>query len=227
MKLQYLGHSFFKVLVNNFSILIDPFINNTSKDDNFRSLMKCPVTEKTAPRADAMLISQEQFDHFDRKAVEAIAARDNSIVVSHESVLRELSLPPNNLRSIGIGENFSLRGIDFEVIPAHRPQSFYPMGFLIKHNGKQLYFAGDTDLTDHFARIKPDVALLPIGGNITMDVLDAVRATKTMKPKYAIPMHYDTFPIIKADPQDFRQRIEKSILKTVPVILKPGQEFEF
>ena len=227
MKLQYLGHSFFKVLVNNFTILIDPFINNTSTDPKYKSLLKCPVTEKSVPKADVILVSQEQFDHFDKKAVESIAARDNSVVVSHESVLRTLSLPQNNMKSVSSGENFTLRGIEFEVIPAHRPQSFYPMGFLIKYDGKQLFYAGDTDLTDHFARIKPDVALLPIGGNITMDVVDAVRATKTMKPKFAIPMHYDTFDVIKADPNDFKQRIEKSILKTVPVILKPGEEFEF
>src|SRR3989344_6873798 len=111
MKLQYLGHSFFKVLVNNFTVLIDPFINNTSTDEKFKSLVKCPITEKNAPKTDVILISQEQFDHFDKKAVEAIASRDNSVVVSHESVLRTLSLPQNNLRPVCSGETFSLRGI--------------------------------------------------------------------------------------------------------------------
>ena len=42
-----------------------------------------------------------------------------------------------------------------------------------------------------------DVALLPIGGNFTMDIDDAVIATEFIKPKLVIPMHYDTFPLIK------------------------------
>ena len=62
--------------------------------------------------------------------------------------------------------------------------------------------------------------------NSTMDIIDAVRATKTMKPKYVIPMHYNSFTTIQVDPNEFRSRIEKSILKTVPVILKPGEVFK-
>ncbi|VVB99174.1 Uncharacterised protein [uncultured archaeon] len=58
-----------------------------------------------------------------------------------------------------------------------------------------------------------------------MDVIDAVRATKTMKPKYVIPMHYNSFTSILADPNDFKERIEKSVLKTIPVVLKPGETF--
>jgi len=60
-----------------------------------------------------------------------------------------------------------------------------------------------------------------------MDVVDAVRAIKMMKPDYAIPMHYDTFEQIKADPREFKHKIEKSILKTKAVILQPGGCFSF
>ena len=57
-----------------------------------------------------------------------------------------------------------------------------------------------------------------------MDVVDAVRATKMMKPINVIPMQYNTFGFSKSDPKDFKSRIEKSLLRTKPIILSPGQK---
>ena len=68
-----------------------------------------------------------------------------------------------------------------------------------------------------------DVALLPIGGNFTMDIDDAVIATEFIKPKLVIPMHYDTFPLIKADPNDFKTQNKYSDTK----ILEIGESYEF
>ena len=69
--------------------------------------------------------------------------------------------------------------------------------------------------------------MFPIGGEYTMDLVDAVKAVKTVKPDVAIPMHYDTFESIKASSEEFREKIEKSILKTQAVILKPGASFDY
>ncbi len=57
-----------------------------------------------------------------------------------------------------------------------------------------------------------------------MDIVDAVKATKSMKPKFVIPMRYNTFSFIKADPQEFKARIEKSNLKTKAIVLAPGEK---
>jgi len=48
-----------------------------------------------------------------------------------------------------------------------------------------------------------DVALLPIGGTFTMDIQEAARASRAIRPKTVIPMHR-----FKADPQEFRDRVE-------------------
>ncbi|MEM4364269.1 MAG: MBL fold metallo-hydrolase, partial [Candidatus Diapherotrites archaeon] len=113
-----------------------------------------------------------------------------------------------------------------DVKEAHYPNSFYPLSFVFSKDGESVYFAGNTSLLDSFEEIKSDVAIIPIGGNSTMDVVDAVRATKSIKPKFVIPMHYNSFDSMVADPVDFKERIEKSVLKTIPVILKPGQSFK-
>jgi len=55
--------------------------------------------------------------------------------------------------------------------------------------------------------LKPDIALLPIGGKFTMDIDQAVEATLSIDPKIVIPMHYDTFGGIEADPNEFKEKL--------------------
>ena len=79
-------------------------------------------------------------------------------------------------------------------------------GFLIEVEGKKIYHAGDTGLTTEMTLLAADsidVALLPIGGNYTMDIEDAVRATGMIRPRMVVPMHFDSFPVIKASPEEF------------------------
>lgn len=225
MQLQYLGHSFFKFRFGNTTILADPFISSNPKNKSIKTLVKCPINEKALGKVDIVLLSQEHFDHFDKKTVEYLCEKQKVCVVAHESILQELAVEPDQKKAIKSGDKFTLLGVEIEVMHAHFPKSFYPVGYIIRDKKSSVFFAGDTSLTDHLNYIKADIALLPIGGSDTMDVVDAVKATKTIKPKFAIPMHYNTFENIKADPHDFKARIEKSILKTVPVILKPGQNF--
>lgn len=102
-------------------------------------------------------------------------------------------------------------------------------GFVIEVEGKKVYHAGDTGLTMEMKLLedeKIDVALLPIGGYYTMDADDAVRAAGLIRPRVVIPMHYDTFPPVKADPRDFSDKVTARGFAEAR-ILKPGQDFEF
>ncbi|HLC79432.1 MAG TPA: MBL fold metallo-hydrolase [archaeon] len=226
MKVQFLWHSFFRISFQGVNILIDPFVEIPAGENSFKMSSKCPSEATKINNVDVICVSNEHFDHFDKQFVEMVAKRDSATVVGHESVLAELAIPANLKHNVKVGEKFSLRGVNISVRGAHYPNSFYPLSFCFSKDGETLFFAGNTALMDSFSEIKSDVAILPIGGNSTMDVIDAVRATKTMKPKYVIPMHYNSFDTILADPVEFKSRIEKSILKTIPVILKPGQIFK-
>ncbi|MFH1391739.1 MAG: MBL fold metallo-hydrolase [Candidatus Diapherotrites archaeon] len=225
MKLQYLWHSFFKISFAGVNILVDPFVS-VPPEGTFQLNMKCPVNVKKLKNIGLIFISNEHFDHFDKEVVEIIANRDHASVIGHESILNDLNIPPSLKNNVKVGDKLSLRGVDIEVRSAHYPNSFYPLSFCFTKDKEKIFFAGNTALTDSFNDIDCDVAIVPIGGSSTMDVIDAVRATKTMKPKYAIPMHYNSFDSIIADPEEFKSRIDKSILKTIPIILKPGQSFK-
>ena len=55
-----------------------------------------------------------------------------------------------------------------------------------------------------------------------MDVADAVIATGMIQPTIVVPMHYNTFPTIRADDMHFAQQV---MLKQygVPKVLRAGQ----
>jgi len=69
---------------------------------------------------------------------------------------------------------------------------------------------------------KIDILLIPIGGNYTMDIDDAVRAVTMINPELAIPMHYNTFDLIKCDPQEFIDRIAANGFRGK--VMKPGEK---
>jgi len=95
-------------------------------------------------------------------------------------------------------------------------------GLLITVDGRRLYHAGDTALTMDMQLLKGqvDVALLPIGDNYTMGPEDAARAVAFIEPKVVVPIHYDTWPVIRQDPVAFARRVGEG---TRVEILAPGE----
>jgi len=69
-----------------------------------------------------------------------------------------------------------------------------------------------------------DYMLLPIGDNFTMGITDAVKAIELVSPKIAVPMHYNTFPVIEADPNEFKKLAELKGFKVR--VLNFGEEIE-
>jgi L-ascorbate metabolism protein UlaG (beta-lactamase superfamily) len=82
-----------------------------------------------------------------------------------------------------------------------------PVGIILEAEGKTIYHAGDTALFSDMAmigeRFDIDVAFLPIGDNFTMGVQDAATAAALLNASKVVPIHYNTFPMIKQDPQTF------------------------
>jgi L-ascorbate metabolism protein UlaG (beta-lactamase superfamily) len=70
-----------------------------------------------------------------------------------------------------------------------------------------------------------DLAILPIGDNFTMGPDDALRAVKLIEPKQVVPIHYDTFDIIKQDPYAWAANVEKET-SAKATVMKPGDVLE-
>lgn len=101
-----------------------------------------------------------------------------------------------------------------------------PAGVLVMAEGKTIYHAGDTALFSDMKLIGErhpiDLAFLPIGDNFTMGPEDAAYAAKLLNPKIVVPIHYNTFPPIKQDPQKFIDMLEGVSGK----VLRAGEAIE-
>ena len=106
-----------------------------------------------------------------------------------------------------------------------------PAGFIMQmENGFKIYHMGDTGLFGDMKLIadyyKPDLVLIPIGGHFVMDPQDAAYATREwLKPKFAIPIHYGTFPVLKGTPQEYMTALGQTTTKVFAI--NPGEKLEF
>ena len=102
-----------------------------------------------------------------------------------------------------------------------------PSGVIIFYNNKTIYHAGDTGVFGDMQLIGEmypiDLALLPVGGHFTMGLKEAQKAIQLLRPKKIIPIHYNTFDLIKQDVDNSLVTESDSQL----LILKPGQEIIF
>jgi L-ascorbate metabolism protein UlaG (beta-lactamase superfamily) len=106
-----------------------------------------------------------------------------------------------------------------------------PCGFIVEfENGFKLYHMGDTGLFGDMRLIgeyyKPDLIMVPIGGHFVMDPRDAAYATREMlKPRFAIPFHYGTFPVLKGTPQEYQSALGNATTQVFPI--SPGDKLTF
>jgi L-ascorbate metabolism protein UlaG (beta-lactamase superfamily) len=105
------------------------------------------------------------------------------------------------------------------------------VGYIIElENGFKIWHMGDTGLFGDMKfiteRYKPDLVLMPIGGNFTMAPDDAAFAARTwIQPKMVIPMHYNSNPLTPGTLAEFQEAMKGSSVKVVP--MTEGQSVEF
>ncbi len=225
MKLKYFSHSAFQVTTDSGTkILIDPFL-----DDNPTSPVKSKDVE-----ADYIILSHAHGDHIGDAVKIAERSKVTFICVNElGNYLLSKGYQTHNMH-IGGGHDFDFGRVKFTI--AHHgsqtPEGNYagePAGIILKADEKTLYHTGDTGLFFDMKLISEmngpiDYMLLPIGDNFTMNITDAVKAAELVKPKTVIPMHYNTFPVIKADPNEFKQKVEAIGIKSR--VLQYGEEIQ-
>jgi L-ascorbate metabolism protein UlaG (beta-lactamase superfamily) len=222
MKIKYFSHSAFLITADNGDrILIDPFL-----DDNPTSPVK-----STEVDADYIILSHAHGDHLGDAF--KIAKRCNSLLICVNELANYCSSKgfiSHNMH-IGGAHNFDFGRVKFTI--AHHgsltPDNQYggeAAGILLTIGGKTIYHTGDTGLFYDMKLIgemnKIDYMMLPIGDNFTMGIEDAAKAVEFVKPGMAIPMHYNTYSVIKSDPEDFRKAVEPLGVKVK--VLNYGEE---
>lgn len=225
MLVTYYGHSCFLVETARARLLLDPFLNENPVASVRAADVKC----------DYVIVSHGHDDHSGDAL--AIAKANDATLIANFEIAEYFAAQGAKAHGMnpGGGHNFPFGRVKLTI--AHHTSSLeaglnpkymgVPCGVLITADGKTLYHAGDTALfldMQLIGRGGLDLALLPIGDNYTMGPDDALEALGFLKPKLAVPMHFNTWPVIAQDGADFARRAD---LKGHAVrVLKPGETLE-
>jgi L-ascorbate metabolism protein UlaG (beta-lactamase superfamily) len=144
----------------------------------------------SAGPADIILISHPHSDHFDRRAVSSLRGSRTEVVVPQSSARA-------GLEGISAGQSLRIGNIGITALPAYNlSKPFHArqkgwVGYVVEVDGLRVYHAGDTDLIPEMKGLKPDIALLPVGGLFTMNAAGAAEAAGALGAVLAIPMHFN------------------------------------
>jgi L-ascorbate metabolism protein UlaG (beta-lactamase superfamily) len=212
MKLTWWSHSCWLIETGANRLVIDPFLTGNAK---------APVAADDVV-CDYVLITHGHGDHVGDAV--SIAKRNNATIVSNYEVAAYCGQQGATVHPMHIGGGHCFPFGRVKLTIAHHGsglesdgQMLYmgnPAGLLIMAEEKVVYHAGDTGLfldMKLIGELNPiDVALLPIGDNFTMGISDAARAVEFLKPRMALPMHYDTFDVIEVDPDEFVTKVAEN-----------------
>ena len=199
MKVQFYGHAGVKI-EDDLVILIDPWLN-----DNPVSTIKA----KDITKADYIIATHNHFDHVND--IPIIAKNTGATVVSIVETAEDLSTKGCE-KTIGcnIGGRVKLENVELLFTQAFHSMTSNPSGVNIFLNNKTIYHAGDTGVFGDMKLIGEmypiDLAFIPVGGYFTMGPLEANMAIQLLQPKIVVPIHYNTFDVIK-------QNIDQELVK--------------
>src|SRR5437762_6864722 len=220
-RVRWLGHACLLVESDGRKILIDPFLTGNPA---------AAVKAEDVP-AEFILISHGHGDHVGDAI--AIAKRTGATVIANYEIagwLQKQGLAKVHGQQHGGAHAFPFGRVKLTLAfhGSALPDGSYggnPCGFLFYfRDGTKIYNAADTGLFGDMRLIGEegiDLALLPIGDNYTMGPDDALRALALLKPGRVVPIHYNTFDLIKQDALAWASDVRAARLAE-PIVMKPG-----
>ena len=226
-------------------IVIDPWlINNPSTPAQYKNL-------DALGKVDLILVTHAHGDHFEDAP--ALAKKNNAKIVAPaglQSTMISLGIVPAELAyrhnkgsvAMPIGGNIKIWQVHAEhdseltwTNPETKKRETHvggePVGYIIElENGFRIFHMGDTGVFGDLKLIgetyKPDLILIPVGGQFVLDPQQAAMVTREwLKPKYAIPIHYATNPVMTGTAAQYVEAMAGAPTKVFP--LKQGEKVEF
>jgi L-ascorbate metabolism protein UlaG (beta-lactamase superfamily) len=231
--LTWYGHNAWLLDCEGTKVLVDPFLNDSPTSPVKADDIDC----------DYILVSHAHGDHLGDTV--AIAKRTGATVISSYEIslwLAKQGVEESKAIGMNPGGSVTLRSVSGEdwgrvrMTIAHHSSSLpdgsyggVAMGIEVTTGGKRIYFACDTAMFFDMKMIGDpslagshlDVAVVPIGDLFTMGPAESVQATKLLMPAKVLPCHYNTFPPIKQDAEEWAKDIRNHTVSE-PIVLEPG-----
>jgi len=233
MKITMIGHSTVLIEAAGKRVLTDPYFGLHGNPAYARP--RPPArTRKELSNADLVLISHNHFDHVDRRFLRMLPDSVPVFAPSATAWMTRLK-GGRNVTGLKPWERKSRDGIVITAVPARHVT--FTIGYIIEAEGRRIYFAGDTYLSNFMQRIAsefhPDIALIPVTTFLipmTMGEKQAVEAVRILQPHTTIPIHLGIVPRLPlmrtSDTADgFRERLRQAGLNTETVILKESENW--
>lgn len=199
IEIEWLGHSSFKIKTQSKIIYIDPY-QILSQD-----------------KADLILITHSHYDHCSIADINKIVKDGTTIVCPPDCQSSITKIEKKvNMQLIEVGNKIKINELKIEAVPAYNnSKPFHPkseewIGYVIEIGNIVIYHAGDTDLIKEMEKLtgyskqgNKFIALLPIGGKVTMNVDEAVESAKIIHADIVVPMHYGSITGTKEDGKKF------------------------
>jgi L-ascorbate metabolism protein UlaG (beta-lactamase superfamily) len=247
IEVLWLGQAAFKITTETGKVIVvDPWlVKNPKTPAQYKDL-------KSLGKVDLILVTHAHGDHL--ADAPDLAKLNNAPVygpAGMNQVLTTLGVLPANLSPrFGKGGTilpFGPNGVKITATHAeHSSEMIWnnpatgkdeshpagePVGFIIEmESGFKIYHMGDTavfgDMKWIGDRYKPDLILMPIGRHFVMGPEDAAYATREwLKPKFVIPMHYGTIPVLTGKPEEYVKALGDGPVKVM--VLQPGDKATF
>lgn len=216
----WLGHGTSQLAIGGHNILVDPFLTGN------------PAAAAKADdlNPEYILVSHGHSDHV--ADLVPIARRTGATVIANNEIAMWCAGQGLNAHGqhIGGGHQWPFgylkltQALHGSALP-DGSNGGNPAGFLLTAGDQKVYLACDTGLFGDMSLIGDeglDLAVLPIGDNFTMGPADALRAAQLLRAKHLIPVHYNTFDLLKQDAAAWKQAVEANTGSLVHVLL-PGE----
>lgn len=238
--ITWIGHASFLIQTARYNLLIDPNWNNWVFV--IKRLRKAGLAIEDLPNIDLVLITHAHFDHLSRKTLSRIAARQPIVVPQGvRNLVHDLGF--ERVHEMSWWESLSYKEIKITFTPAKHwgarviADRFRGYGgFAIEFRGRVIYHCGDSAYFDGFEeigkRLKPEIALLPIGAydppsgkDHHMNPEQAVDVFKSLRSKIFIPMHYGSYRMSYEPMHEPEQRLlsaasERGILNQIRFLME-------
>ena len=223
MKIQWLGHSAFKITGSRASVLIDPFLSGNPKFTG--------SIEEITDGVSHVLLTHAHGDHFGDTL--AILEQTGASLITMVEIANYVSsrLPQADCVGMNFGGAYETgHGFSIALVPAWHTSSYtapdgevisggVPAGIVLKMDGHTVLHMGDTTIFSDMALIneihKPDIGIVPIGGHFTMDQqVAALAVNRYFDFDTVIPCHYLTFPLLAQSADEFVTGVTKGKVLT-------------
>jgi L-ascorbate metabolism protein UlaG (beta-lactamase superfamily) len=215
MEITWLGHSGIK-LKGSKTVYIDPFLTGNPA---------ASTTPDEIDKADVVVVTHHHGDHLGDAFT--ICKKTGATFVGIHEIAVDAEAEGLTAEGMNIGGTIEAKGVKVHMVQAlHSAEKGDPAGVVIEMDGMTIYHAGDTGLTYDMKLIgeffKPDLSFIPIGDRYTMGIPSAAKAVEFIQTKKVIPVHYNTFPVVSADPEEFKKIVGD---KAEVIILNPGESY--